>query len=96
MIRAPDLLHRYSAGWFAVISHRGALQTLSHASATAPSLRKKVLVLAGRLRRLFNAWAAASIAHHAASAVQHARDHPPTRGIASGAQQRRDVRQAPP
>ncbi|MBR1128203.1 hypothetical protein [Bradyrhizobium iriomotense] len=86
MIRASDRLHRYRAGWFAVMAQRGSLQALaSLPSATTPTLRKKVLLLAARLRRLFNAWAAASIAHQAASAARQPCDHPATRGMSSSA-----------
>ncbi|MGX1323431.1 hypothetical protein AB7M17_006884 [Bradyrhizobium sp. USDA 377] len=86
MIRASDHLHRYCAGWFAVMAQRGSLQALaSLPSATTPTLRKKVLLLAARLRCLFNAWAAASVAHHAASAAGQPRNHPATRGMSSSA-----------
>jgi hypothetical protein len=72
--------HGYSARWPVVARHRGSLRALvSFQSTTTPTMRRKVLLLAGRLRRFFNAWAAAAIAHHAhqaASAAQQQRDHP--------------------
>jgi len=83
MVRASDRLHRYCAGWFAVLAHRGSVQALaSLPSATRPSLRKKVLLLAARLRRLFNTWAAASLAHQAATAAGQL---PASRGISAAA-----------
>lgn len=86
MIRASDRLHRYRAGWLAIMAHRGSLQALaSLPCATTPTPRKKVLLLAARLRRLFNVWAAASLAHQAASAAGQPRNHPPARDRSSNA-----------
>lgn len=78
MIRAPDFhLYRQSARWFAVVTHRGSLRALaSLPPATTPTMRKKILWLAARLRRLFNAGAAAAIARQAALAARQARDDP--------------------
>jgi hypothetical protein len=79
MIGSPDFHpHGYSARWPVVARQRGSLRALvSFQSTTTPTMKRKILLLAGRLRRFFNAWAAVAIAHHAhqaASAAQQQRD----------------------
>jgi len=85
MIGSPDFHpHGCSARWPVVARQRGSLRALVSFQSTTPTMRRKILVLAGRLRRLFNAWVAAVIARHAhqaASAGQQQGDHPQLDGI---------------
>jgi hypothetical protein len=81
MIGSPDFHpHGYSARWPVVARQRGSLRApVSFKSTTTPTMRRKLRLLAGRLRRFFNAWAAAVIAHHAhqaASVAQQQGGHP--------------------
>jgi hypothetical protein len=82
VIRARDFSpNRHFAGWLALMRHRGDLRAVPLLKSTAaPTARRNILLLAGRLRRFFNAWAADAIAQQAASAVRHQRDHPATPG----------------
>ena len=80
MIGSPDFHpYGYSARWPVVAGQRGSLRALaSFQSRTTPTMRRKIFLLAARLRRFFNAWVAAAIAHHeeqAASITQQQRDH---------------------
>jgi len=82
MIGSPDFHpFGYSARWPVVAGQRGSLRALaSFQSRTTPTMRKKILVLAARLRRFFNGRVAAAIAHHeqqAALFAQQQLDHRP-------------------
>jgi heme-degrading monooxygenase HmoA len=74
MFGSPDFHpHRYSARWPVVARQRGSFRALaSFQSTTTPTLRRRILLLAWRLRRFFNAWVAAAIAHHAHQAASAA------------------------
>ena len=60
----------YSARWPIAARQHGSLRALtSFQSTTTPTMRRKILLLAARLRRFFNARVAAAIARHAHQAT---------------------------
>ncbi len=77
MIGSPDSTYGSSAKWSGVVRERGSLRSLaSFGSGTEPTLLRRILVVAARLRRLTNETVATSIAHHAQQASLLAQQHP--------------------
>ena len=74
MIGSPDSHpFGYSARWPVVAGQRGAMRALaSRQPGTTQGMRRKILLLAARLRRILNGRAAAAMAHREQQAASFA------------------------